>query len=113
MRISIKKRDGWTRADTGTFYIKSIRWHLAELIFRLNKPCSRRRVFVSTPPVAEATVPSVTTTNEEGNGNANAALVCEFFERGIPKLEALAKTDPEKARALTQAWIERIREIVD
>ena len=48
---------------------------------------------------------------EDGNNDADAALILEFFDRGMTQLQALAKTDPEKAIALTQAWIERIHEI--
>jgi len=42
--------------------------------------------------------------------DANEALLLEFFERGLAELKELAKTDPDQARALAQATIERLRE---
>jgi hypothetical protein len=55
----------------------------------------------------------VTTTKKDGNGDANEALLRDFFQRGLAQLEELAKTDPEQARALAQAWVERIKEILE
>jgi hypothetical protein len=57
---------------------------------------------------------SVTTTassKEDGNGKKDEGELA--FERGLAELNTLAKHDPDKARALAQATIERIREALE
>jgi len=52
---------------------------------------------------------TTTTPKEDGNGDADEALLWLCFEQ----LSELAKTDPEQARALAQAMIELIREFLE